>query len=268
MAGEVKSQLTITLAGGVGASGGGSATDPVARRGDLMSPAQAMSNFAGDRRSRWTRAMAMEAARDSEVAREFEKARLRSDVGEIASAVRAAEAREAFKSRVRAGPRPSMFGDEFSDPRTGRRAIRSGAAASKRLLKGWGIGVAAGLTSGAIMPGEDSSGFGAFARIGLATVSGAAFGGGVPGAVAAAIASSIAELTKLLSEAEKGTEELRKALADSSKDLRKAIEDSENRMREFKEELTEKFEVEINRIENDAKYGYREERFHRSMLVQ
>lgn len=271
MAGEVKTQLTITLAGGVGPSAG-AGSQSVSRQSDLRSPGQSMSSYAADRQLRWSRVTAMEMARDrqamAEIHQGLEKLEVQRSL-EVSSARRAAEARarerNAFADRVRAS-RAGMLDDEFSFGPTGRRLTRAGSAASKRLLKGFGVGIAASIGAQTLVP-DDGGGAGAFSRIAISTISGGAWGG-VPGAAGQFLSTAISELVRRVSAQDEGIANLRREIASNKKEAQQAIDDTHKELREFNVKLKEEFEAEMDRIiHGETISRYREERFQGSNLV-
>jgi len=267
MAGEVRSQLTITLQGGAsGGSLGGSAPAPVSRRANLISPGQALTDYASQRDMRFSQIAAKEIARDREAVLEIEEAIMRQQAVTQLEVSSARRAREAFQNRIRTTRTGAFLEDAGGDGRVGRRAIRSAGAASRRILRGWGTGVVAGLSSNLLVAG-DSEAMGAVGRIGLSVVSGGAFGG-APGAVGALLMSTISELMRALNSQNEDIESLKRELATRYKELQREIEESHNELREFREEQAKEFKADLNRIVNGLTIdGYREDRFQRSGLV-
>jgi hypothetical protein len=256
MAGEVKSQLTIKLEGGAAMASTPSSSSPVSRAAQLTwGPGQAMSDYAGDRQSRFAREVAKEISRDREAARELasirEKNRIRFEAEEVGSAVRAAEERmrrrDSLAQSVRANQMEAP--DGFFTEAGARRGLKRGAVtASKRLMRGWGAGVAAGLGGSLAMPASDEVGaFGAFSRVTLSTISGAAWGG-VPGAVGSFITSTLSEVMRSLTEKDKEIENVRKEIAESRREAKRFLEESDRRLREALERLKEKFDEDVRSI--------------------
>lgn len=276
MAGEVKSQLTIRLEGGAAMGSGSTSSSPISRAAQLTwGPGQSMSDFAGDRQSRFAREVAKEISRDREAARELsmirENNRIRYEAEEVGSAVRAAEERmrrrDSLAQSVRANRQE--VADGFFTEGGARRGLQRGAkTASKRLLRGWGAGVAAGLGGSLAMPASDEVGaLGSFSRVTLSTISGAAWGG-VPGAVGSFITSSLSEIMRSLSEKDKEIEDLRKSIADSIRQARQFQEAADRRMREALSDLQDKFDESVRSIIVKAQdLRRREEQFEASNLA-
>lgn len=281
MAGEVRSELKITLAGGVGSvaspgvTGSAIAAGPVARHTDLdVGQFQAMREYA--RRARSSQNLAEVLSRDRDSVRVIEEAVLRRhalaelDVSSARrareeAALKAANRREAFRNRVRFGglADDSDFG---GGDRVRGRALRSSATAAKRLMKGWGVGVASGLTSQLAIP-DDGGAFGAVARIGLSTVSGAAWGG-VPGAVGSFLTSAISEIVRESGRTNQRLEALGRQIASIKAELDRTLENSFNEMRAFNEKQAQEFDVKMQLlVDGETIERYREERFVSSGLV-
>jgi hypothetical protein len=276
MAGEVKSQLTIRLEGGAAMASTSGSSSPVSRAAQLTwGPGQAMSDYAGDRQSRFAREVAKEISRDREAARELasirEKNRIRFEAEEVGSAVRAAEERmrrrDSLAQSVRANRQE--VADGFFTEAGARRGLKRGAVtASKRLMRGWGAGVAAGLGGSLAMPASDEEGaFGAFSRVTLSTISGAAWGG-VPGAVGSFITSSLSEIMRSMTEKDKEIEDLRKSIAESRREAKQMLADSDRRLKEALADIQKKFDEDVRGIivkSHDLRR--REEQFEHSNLV-
>lgn len=279
MAGEVRSELKITLAGSIAGAGSpgvtGSSFRPVARQADFdLGQLQSMRDFA--RRARHGKDLAEVISRDRSAVREIEEAILRRSATaelDLSSSRRANEQarmaahhrRQLFHDRVRANAF-GMADDPFDRGTVGRRAIRSASAASKRLIKGWGTGVASGLAPQFAFP-DDGGAFGAVTRVGLATVSGAAWGG-APGAVGAAITSTISEIIRAAGQTNMEIEILRREFATTKAEFRRAAEESFRQQKEFNENLKQEFDHEMLKIvDGETLNRYREERFVESGLV-
>lgn len=275
MAGDVKNQLTVEFRGGVGGQIGSSAGGPVSRQAHVISPGQAMTNYGANRRAGFAQEVAKELARDREAARELamirEKNRIRYDAEEIGSAVRAAEERmrrrDSLAQSVRANRMETPDGF-FTEAGALRGTKRGAVTASKRLLRGWGAGVAAGLSGSLVMPGADEEGaFGSFSRVTLSTVSGAAWGG-LPGAVGSFLTSTLSEVIRSLADKDKEIQDVRKSIAESRREVKHLLEESNRRLNEALSHLQDRFDESVRRIiVKSQDLRRREEQFEHSNLV-
>jgi hypothetical protein len=275
MAGEVRNQMTVEFKGGVGSSTGSGGGGPVARQAHVISPSQAMTNYAAARRDRFTQEIAKEISRDREAARELELSRYTSRVqyeaGEIASAVRASEERLRRRSNLASAVRADQFDDIFDDGRSGgalrRRTTAAAKTSAKRILRGWGTGAVAGFAATAALPvGETEGAVGVFGRLLISTVSGGAWGG-APGAVGAFITTAISEMMRALSEWSKEIEDLRKSIATFRNDLEQMFKDAQRDILFSQLEAETAIKKAIEDIATEAETGYRETRYQQSGLV-
>jgi len=234
-----------------------------------------VSDYAGDRQTRFAREVAKEISRDREAARELamirEKNRIRFEAEEIGSAVRAAEERmrrrDSLAQSVRENRQQTADGF-FTESGMIRGARRGAVTSSRRLLRGFGAGIAAGFGSSLVMPASDDEGaLGAFSRITLSTVSGGAFGG-LPGAVGGFITSTLSELVKSMADKDKQIEEVRKAIAESRKEIRDLLSASEVRLAGALLDLKHKFDEDVRRVIVGAQdLRRREDQFEASNLL-
>jgi len=260
MAGEVKSQLTVKLDGGAALAS--TPSSPISRSGQLTwGPGQSVSDYAGDRQTRFAREVAKEISRDREAARELamirEKNRIRFEAEEIGSAVRAAEERmrrrDSLAQSVRENRQQTADGF-FTESGMIRGARRGAVTSSRRLLRGFGAGIAAGFGSSLVMPASDDEGaLGAFSRITLSTVSGGA---------------TLSELVKSMADKDKQIEEVRKAIAESRKEIRDLLSASEVRLAGALLDLKHKFDEDVRRVIVGAQdLRRREDQFEASNLL-
>lgn len=196
MAGEVRSELKITLQGGVGVggfaapSGGGFTPQRVARGSDTWGPGQAVGDYMTDRDSRRTRMIAEDLVRNQDAMRTLEAARQKSrlafEVQEIASAVREGDRRRAFIDRVQQTravdqPGPRLIGARGSKPFFSR---------------GFKSAVAGAVAGAGDAFGASPTVAGAVGNIAASVAGGFAFGGPA-GAIIAGIQATIRNLEEI-----------------------------------------------------------------------
>lgn len=258
MAGEVKSQLTITLAGGVGpAGGGGSATAPVARRPDLMSPGQSLSTYAAERQMRWSRVMAMEAARDKQTMQEIHAGLEKLEVQralEVSSARRAA--RENFAAAVR-NSRGAAALEAGMLASAGARAQRQLGTSAKKMFKS-SLKAGIGISLTGLLPDllPDSPG----SRIAQSVGAGAIIGSVIPGvgtgagAVVGLIQATISEvqgyIKDLYAMGQKLKDEIDERIQETKslfKQVNKLVEEIESDLKAELEKTRLDAAIEINR---------------------
>lgn len=274
MAGEVRSQLTITLRGGGGGQspgGGGSSQRPVGRRADLTwGPGQRLGDYGSDRQMRWSRVMAMEAAQDRQSVREIQDALMRHQAERELNISSQRRAREAFIQRVK----NNTFATEAAIISTSgfERSLKKKAYKyGKEYLKG---GIKAGFAG--FMAGEFTSSLpegggihGAALRMHAAQLAGAGAGFMFGGPVGAATGASLATIIQAISEVKNYIQDLYQMgqkLDDELKRREKAIKQMQDEIKKFKEEALEDLKEAVEEArrevaEEASKQTYRTTRY-------